>query len=289
MAHRPRILVVYKKDAYRQFLQEQQDPRLARLLHHGHPDVVDMQQAHRVHEGAMEAVVHALRQLPVEVELAYRATLKVTRRYDLVVSVGGDGTFLHAARSIQQAPILGVNSDPARSEAVFCAATRRTFAHLVRQALAGPAGGGAGRLPALRLYRLQLRLNGKRLPQEAINDVLVAHDDPATMTRYRLGIGRRVETHKSSGLWVATAAGSSSAVMAAGGVRLPWGGKRFQYRPRELYRGRLSRYRLTGGVLSAQTRVRVTWLMRRGAAFLDGPHVKIPLHFADQLEIRLSL
>lgn len=248
-----------------------------------------MQQAHRVHEDALEAVVHALRQLPVEVELAYRATLKVTRRYDLVVSVGGDGTFLHAARSIQQAPILGVNSDPARSEAVFCAATRRTFAHLVRQALAGPAGGGAGRLRALRLYRLQLRLNGKRLPQEAMNDVLVAHDDPATMTRYRLGIGRRVETHKSSGLWVATAAGSSSAVMAAGGVRLPWGGKRFQYRPRELYRGRLSRYRLTGGVLSAQTLVRVTWLMRRGAAFLDGPHVKIPLHFADQLEIRLSL
>lgn len=282
MAHRPRVLVVYKKDAYRQFLQEQQDPRLVRLLRRRHPDVVDMQQAHRVHEDAMEAVVHALRQLPVEVELAYRATLKVTRRYDLVVSVGGDGTFLHAARSIQQAPILGVNSDPARSEAVFCAATRRTFARLVRQAL-------SGRLPTLRLYRLQLGLNGKRLPYQAINDVLVAHDDPATMTRYRLGIGRRAETHKSSGLWVATAAGSSSAVMAAGGVRLPWGAKRFQYRPRELYRGRLCRYQLTGGVLSAQTRVWVTWLMRRGAAFLDGPHVKIPLHFADQLEIRLSL
>ena len=285
MRHRPRVLVVYKKDAYRQFLQEQQDPRFIRLLRSRHPDVLDMQRAHRVHEEAMEAAVRTLRQLPVEVELASRATLKVTRRYDLVVSVGGDGTFLHAARSIRHAPILGVNSDPARSEAVFCAATRRTFPRLVRQALAG----GAGRLPALRLHRLQLRLNGKRLPQHAINEVLVAHDDPATMTRYRLRIGPRTETHKSSGLWVATAAGSSSAMMAAGGVRLPWGAQRFQYRPRELYRGRLSRYRLTGGVLDRQAVVRVTWLMRRGAAFLDGPHVKIPLHFADRLEIRLSL
>ena len=289
MKKNPRILVVYKKDAYQQYLQEQQDARLGHLLRRGHPDVRDMQQAHVVHEEAMEAVVHALRQLPVEVELAYRATLNITRRYDLVISVGGDGTFLHAARSIRQTPILGVNSDPARSEAVFCAATRRTFPRLVRQALAGLAVGGAGRLPALRLYRLALSFNGQRLPQQAINDVLVVHEDPATMTRYRLGIGRRRETQKSSGLWVATPAGSSSAVMAAGGVRLSWGSKRFQYRPRELYRGRLSRYRLTGGVLGPQMSVRVTWLMRRGAAFLDGPHVKIPLRFADQLEIRLSL
>ena len=29
--------------------------------------------------------------------------------------------------------------------------------------------------------------------------------------------------------------------------------------------------------------------MRRGSAFIDGPHVKIPLRFADRLEIRLSL
>jgi len=282
MPSKPRVLVVYKKDAYQQFLQEQQDPRLVRLLRRGHPDVLDLQRAHRIHEEAMEAVVHTLRQLPVEVELAYRAALKVTRRYDFVVSVGGDGTFLHAARSIRNTPILGVNSDPDRSEAVFCAATRRTFPRLVRQAL-------SGRLSALRLARLQLSLNGKRLPQQAVNDVLVAHDDPATMTRYRLRIGRRTETQKSSGLWVATAAGSSSAVMAAGGVTLPWGAQRFQYRPRELYRGRLSRYRLTGGVLGPKVGVRVTWLMRRGAAFLDGPHVKIPLHFADQLEIRLSL
>ena len=282
MPRKPRVLVVYKKDAYQQFLQEQQDPRLVRLLRRGHPDVLDLQRAHRVHEEALEAVVHTLRQLPVEIELAYRAALKVTRWYDLVISIGGDGTFLHAARSITHTPILGVNSDPDRSEAVFCAATRKTFPRLVRQAL-------AGRLPALHMARLQLRLNGKRLPQQAVNDVLVAHDDPATMTRYRLRIGRRTDTQKSSGLWVATAAGSSSAVMAAGGVQLPWGAKRFQYRPRELYRGRLSRYRLTGGVLSPQTSLRVTWLMRRGAAFLDGPHVKIPLHFADQLEIRLSL
>ena len=109
------------------------------------------------------------------------------------------------------------------------------------------------------------------------------------MSRYRLTLGRRQELQKSSGLWVATAAGSSSAVLAAGGTRLPWGAAKYQYRPRELYRGRLSHPRLTGGVLAAGRRLRVTWLMRRGSAFVDGPHVKIPLRFADELEVGLSL
>jgi len=279
---RPRVLVVYKKDAYRQYLQEQQDPRLVRLLGEDHPDVLDMQQAHAIHEEALESVVHVLRQLLAEADVAYRADLKVTKRYQLVVSVGGDGTFLHAARSVHRTPIIGVNSDPARSEAVFCAATRETFPRLCRRALQGT-------LPALCLYRLRIGLNGTWLPERALNDVLIVHDDPATMSRYRLRIRAREESQKSSGLWVSTAAGSSSAVLAAGGVRLPWGAKRFQYRPRELYFGRLSRCQLTGGVLTARDTVRVTWLMRRGSAFLDGPHVKIPLHFADQLDIRLSL
>ena len=276
-----RVLVVYKKDAYQQYLQEQRDPHLLRLLRRRHPDILDLQLAHAVHEEAMDAVVHALRQLGVEFDLVYRADLNVTKRYHLVVSVGGDGTFLQAARSVEYTPILGVNSDPSRSEAVFCAATHRTFSRLCRQALAGD-------LPELRLYRLAMSLNGKRLPQRALNDVLVVHDDPATMSRYRLAIGRRREIQKSSGLWVSTAAGSSSAVLAAGGTRLSWGAKRFQYRPRELYRGRLSHARLTGGILTVSTGVRVTWLMRRGSAFVDGPHVAIPLRFADELNIHLS-
>lgn len=277
----PRILVVYKKDAYQQYLQEQQDPHLLRLLRRRQPDVLDMQRAHTIHEEAMEAVIHALRRIGVAFDLAYRADLKVTRRYDLVVSVGGDGTFLQAARSVSRTPILGINSDPQRSEAVFCAATAKSFRRLCEQAL-------AGRLPELRLWRLQIVLNGRLWPVRALNDVLAVHDDPATMSRYRLKIGSREEAQKSSGLWVSTAAGSSSAVLAAGGRQLPWSAKAFQYRPRELYRGRLSRCQLTGGVLHPPAHVRLTWLMRRGVAFIDGPHVRIPLRFADHLDISLS-
>lgn len=279
---RRRVLVIYKQDAFQQYIQQQRDATLLRLLRRRHPDVLDMRRAHHTHRATLEAVIRVLQVLPVTFDLAARAQLKVSASYDLVISIGGDGTFLQAARHVPRTPILGVNSDPQRSEAVFSAATRRTFPALCRQAL-------EGRLPELRLFRLRLAFNGTVLPQQAINDVLICHEHPATMSRYRIRIGRQEELHKSSGLWVATAAGSSSAVLAAGGRRVPWQARKFQYRPRELYQGRLSRPRLRGGVLSESARLRVTWLMRHGAAFIDGPHVKIPLRFADQLEIRLSL
>jgi NAD+ kinase len=277
-----RVLVVYKRDAYQHYLQRRRDPHLIRLLRRRHPDVIEMRQAHAVHQAALAAVLRSLRRLGVAYEVTHRTNVRLRQAYDLVVSVGGDGTFLHAARMTGGIPLLGVNSDPSRSEAVFCAATRRTVWALCRRALSGA-------LPQMALYRLRLRLNGRRLPQRPVNDVLIVHDNPATMSRYRLHIGKREEVQKSSGLWVSTAAGSSSAILAAGGRRLPWSAKRFQYRPRELYQGRLSHARLAGAILSPRQVVRVTWLMQRGSAFIDGPHVRIPLRFADRLEVGLSL
>ena len=289
---RPRVLVVYKKSAYQLYVRERQDPRLIRLLRAGQSDARDIRHAHAVHHATLQTVTQTLTRFRVRHAVVYRANLRTTARYDLVVSVGGDGTLLQASHLVTDIPLLGVNSDPQRSEAVFCAATRANFAELLRRAL-------DGRLRHVLLWRLQAWLNGRRLFPLALNDVLIAHDDPATMSRYRLTVGARRarpgkgqrragEEQKSSGLWISTAAGSSSAILAAGGRRLPWTASRFQYRPRELYRGRLSRYRLTGGVLPMGRTISVAWLMREGAIFIDGPHVRYPIRFGDHVRVGLS-
>lgn len=288
-----RVLVVYKKSAYQLYVLERRDPRLSRLLRRRHPDAREIRQAHAIHQATLRTVTETLARLGLAYDVVYRAHLRTTARYDLVISVGGDGTLLQASHLVADLPILGVNSDPRRSEAVFCAATRANFPMLLRQAL-------AGHLPVRRLSRLQATLNGRPLWPLVLNDVLIAHRDPATMSRYRLAVGAHRapptvsapggagEEQKSSGVWVATAAGSSSAILAAGGRRLPWTARRFQYRPRELYEGRLSRSRLTGGVVPAGRTVSVTWLMREGAVFIDGPHVRYPLRFGDRIVIGLS-
>lgn len=281
MAKPRRVLVVYKKSAYQLQVLERKDRRLLALLRKRHPTLVDMRQAHAVHQATLRALVEILKQLPVRYELVYRARLKTTRGYALAISVGGDGTFLRVSHFIEdETLLLGINSDPLRSEAAFCAASRRGVSQMLRRALAGA-------LEERVLYRLQLSLNGRRLRPLVLNDALIAHSDPATMSRYRLTVGRASENQKSSGLWIATAAGSSSAILAAGGRRLPWTAKAFQYRPRELYEGRLTHPRLAGGVLSLRETVKITWLMREGAIFIDGPHVRVPLHFGDRVRVRL--
>ena len=278
----PRILVVYKKSAYQLHMVERRDRHLRRLLRARHPDVVDLLEAHRVHQRTLEAVIRAVQDLKLRIDVIYRELVKSTAGYDLVICVGGDGTVLQTSHVVRDIPVLGVNSDPRRSEAVFCAANASNFLRLVRLAV-------GGRLPISSLYRLQVRRNDRPIGPLVLNDVLITHEDPATMSRYRLRIGTRHETHKSSGLWVATAAGSSSAILAAGGQRLAWEARRFQYRPRELYRGRLSRGRLTGGVLRPRQRADLMWLMREGSLFIDGPRVVYPLQFGDRVTVSLSL
>ena len=273
-----RVLVVYKKSAYQLYLVENRHPVMKRLYRQGHPDARDMRQAHEVHQRTLETVIRHLKHRGVRFDLVYRATLTTTARHDLIVAVGGDGTFLQASHLITDAPILGVNSDPARSEAVFCAATAATFPRFLDRAL-------SGRAPVLPVQRLQLRHNGRLLRPLVLNDVLLAHPNPATMSRYRLHIGTRAEYQKSSGIWIATAAGSSSAILAAGGRRLPWSSMRFQYRPREIYEGRLNRAHLQGGLLSSNARVELTWLMREGAMFVDGPHLRHVLQFGDRISV----
>lgn len=272
-----RVLVVYKKSAFRLHVLERKDCRLIALLGRRHPALLDMRQAHDVHETTLRHVITFLERLPVRVTTAYRERLSRIRGFDLVVSVGGDGTFLQVSHFItDRTPVLGINSDPHRSEAAFAATG--DLASLLRRAVTGD-------LPQRRLRRLQVTLDRRRLSPLALNDVLITHDNPATMSRYRLQIGREAEDQKSSGLWVATAAGSSSAILAAGGRRLPWTSTSFQYRARELYEGRLARYRLTGGVLASSRFVAITWLMREGTLFIDGPHVRYPLAFGDRLAI----
>ena len=79
---------------------------------------------HRLHKKLEERVVKSFRGLGVEVKIANRLTINrdLLRWTDLIVPIGGDGTFLLAATRASpffidnSVPIVGFNSDPVRSE-----------------------------------------------------------------------------------------------------------------------------------------------------------------------------
>lgn len=247
-----RFLVVYKESVYRASLHS--------------------------HRRSFAAVERILRGFGIPFDRLIRGRAFGEDRYSLVISLGGDGTFLDAARYLKKVPIMGVNSAPGHSVGRFCPVNRSNL----RVALNDFFG---KRLTAKRIHRLNISLNGKTWKHPVLNDVLVCHAAPAAMSRYVLSIGKVREAQRSSGLWVSTAAGSTGALQSSSGRRLPLFSSRLEYQPRELFEGHGARYRLKGGVLSEWMRVKVTSQMKEGRIYVDGAHVWLPFSYGSRLDV----
>jgi NAD+ kinase len=224
---------------------------------------------------AFEEVTAHLARRRIGFDAVYRGTIAARRRYDLVLSLGGDGTFFAAARYIKDTPLLGINSDPANSLGLWTCADRTDFREPLERALAGAVK------PA-RIHRMAIAINGKLVREQAFNDVLIAHKNPAAMTRYRLAVGAAEEDHRSSGVWVSTAAGSTAGIRSAGGRRMPIASRRLQYLVREPYTWPQRRYRLSRGFaprLSLQT------LTVGLGLWIDGSRIRYDLELGDRVEL----
>jgi len=152
------------------------------------------------------------------------ATAESLAAAELVVSVGGDGTFL--ARLVTDQPVLGVNSSPSTSTGHYCAAAAADFPEQLDAILAGA-------LVPTPLVRIAASVDGRPLPLASLNDVLFANVSPVASTRYALRLGDETELQLSSGLWVATASGSTAAMRSAGGDVMALDDTRLQYLVRE--------------------------------------------------------
>jgi NAD+ kinase len=273
-----RALVVYKKSYYELYGYTQRAGRFVSLQGHRQAIIEAMWHSHEENQRTLAAVQAALDGVGMPYDCLYRGEFTSVAGYDLVLSVGGDGTFLEVARYAGDLPILGVNSDPERSTAFFCAANRGTIRPHLEALLAGKVG-------EVLLARMQVTINDRLLPYYALNDLLVAHANPAAMTSYTLDIGSVSEAQRSSGLWIATAAGSTAAIRAAGGRILPLRSRKLQYLVREPYNGGRCHYRLRKGIVGPETLLAVTSKTRRGRLFMDGPHLRFSLGLGDVLTV----
>ena len=276
-----RLLVVYKKSYFELYGYEHRERRFAALQKRHHPIIQAMQCSHEENQRALTAVCEALETRGIPYDCIYRGELKDTTGYDLLLSVGGDGTLLEVARHAGNTPVLGVNSDPIRSTALFCATDRTKITQCVDALLAGT-------LRQVPLSRLQIAINNNTLPHYALNDLLIAHSNPATMASYTLRLDAISEPQRSSGLWISTAAGSTAAIRAAGGRVMPLRSRQRQYLVREPYMGDGQRYQLLKGLVPPDLPLEVTSRMRRGRLFIDGPHLRYALGLGDVLSVGLA-
>lgn len=276
-----RIALVVKRSVWAREM-ERKDNRLHDLLERADPTVATLRMAHEAHAATVAEVKQSLSDLGAEVTRIRRTRERFdASEFDLVVTVGGDGTLLHASHSVADTPVLAINSAPTTSVGFFCGARKGEVAAKLGAAL-------KGRLKCASFTRMQVSLNGEVVSARVLNDALYCHQSPAVTSRYIIEYGSVTEEHMSSGFWIGPAAGSTAAQRSAGGQVLPLSSRKLQFVVREPYTPHGEAYRLGHVIVKDGTSVRVRSRSRRMRIYVDGPHEMIRVDLGDIVDFTQS-
>lgn len=279
---RPKVIVVAKRSAYGRYLEEGEEPRIRELLERGDPSVRRWKSAHAAHQRAVERVEQALHELGAQSWVLHGPqTVFDAKDADLVVTVGGDGTLLAASHHVVSTPILGINSAPDHSIGFFCAGRLGNTRRLIAAALEGT-------LLPLELARMAVEVNGHQVSTRVLNESLFCHTSPAATSRYILRSGPQREEQRSSGVWVGTAAGSTGAMLSAGGRVLPLLSRELQVVVREPYLGERRPYALQRLIVAEGRSVSLQNKMRDAYLFLDGPYRQVRVELGETIRFKVS-
>jgi NAD+ kinase len=277
----PRVLVIYKKSMYQVMVQERKNPHARALLARNDRSVERMIAAHEDHQHTIEKARALLNKMGIPAVFRYRTDTDQAEGFDLVITLGGDGTLLWASHLVGKQPMLAINTAPKDSVGYFCAGTKDTLEPTLDAAL-------KNKLPSTKLTRMQIALDGEVVSTRVLNDVLFCHESPAATTRYLIRHRNVEEEQKSSGLWVGPAAGSTAAQRSAGGRVLAATSKQLQYVVREPYMPNGTRYRLTKGLIDPRESLHVTSKIHGGRLFIDGPHVRYQVALGTEIVMKRS-
>lgn len=277
------VLILHKKSTFQIQALEHKETRFIKLIEEGHESVTRVKVAHSEHMETLEKLEKELKTRGVTFRSLARAELteKFVTDVDLVITVGGDGTFLDASHHVIDIPLLGVNSSSSSSFGHFCLASEKTLSRVLDDI-------ESDAIQPRDLLRLELELNGKVLPDLVLNEVLISHSHPAATSRCIVEIRGVREEQRSSGVWVGTPAGSTGSLRSAGARVLPITDKRFEYIVREPCMRPNESWKLLGGILNVDEDIKLVSQIRTGSLYVDGQHIEHPFVLGDEVTIRPS-
>jgi NAD+ kinase len=282
-----RVLFVVKESTYHRYVERGDEPRAQVLLDQGDPTVRRMLPSHLDHMRTLEEVRATCEALKLDGVFHDSASpLPPLDPFDLIVTVGGDGTLLSASHSIGAGRrLLGINSAPNHSVGFFCGARSGHVQEALDAALR--------RDLAPTVLTRMLVLNGDQVvARRVLNEVLFCHASPAATSRYILAVDRTVnavdEEQKSSGIWIGPAAGSTAAQRSAGGDILPTDSTDLQFVVREPYAPLGEEITLPRGLVHVGETLVLHNKMRQAKLFIDGEHTVVDVGLGDVVRLKVS-
>ncbi|XP_026571555.1 NAD kinase 2, mitochondrial isoform X2 [Pseudonaja textilis] len=252
---RPSRVVVVAKTTRYEFEQQRyryaglSEEDLKQLLALKGSNYSGLLERHRIHTKNVEHIVNSLRNEKIEVRLVKRRDYdeETVQWADAVIAAGGDGTMLLAASKVldQLKPVIGINTDPDRSEGHLCLPVRYThsFPDALQKLYTGEfrwqwrqrirlylEGTGVNPVP-VDLHEQQLsqeqhsraHVNGRfqdqrsqisephLLPVRSLNEVFIGESLSSRASYYEISVDDGPwEKQKSSGLNICTGTGSKA-------------------------------------------------------------------------------
>jgi NAD kinase len=232
----------------------------------------------------LKKVEEVLKRNQVDFHIANRDFLvrEQFKNVNLVVAVGGDGTFLRAVQFMKKGLVIGVNADPKNKEGFFMKARKDDFEEKLQSVM-------KGNFKIRKLPRLEASVNGRTIDSLAINEFFIGPNRGYQAAKYTIQVGKRKERHKSSGVLVTTPAGSNAWGMACGAKKIHLDEEVFQYVVREPYMGKVFKdYEVLNGKMMEHEKVVVISEMLHGIIVADSVGREHHLRPEDKIVVRMS-
>lgn len=147
-----------------------------------------------------------------------------------MLTLGGDGTFVKAAHFVENALILGINSNPKTSEGAL---TSIDIGEIDKIKYVNQS-----KYQVIERQRADIILNGKTLEEKAVNEVYIGAASQFHTSRYKIKFKQKEEEHRSSGIIVSTGTGSEAWFLSAGGKPFHYNERKLRFIVREPYVGK---------------------------------------------------
>ncbi|MBN2368425.1 NAD(+)/NADH kinase [Candidatus Woesearchaeota archaeon] len=161
---------------------------------------------------------------------------------DIVIVIGGDGTFLRTSHHNRDTRMFGINPDPKKKEGFYMQADINDYKDKLDRII-------KGKFKTIDLLRLSIEINGEKTYESALNDVYIGDMKPYNMFNYDISVENKKEFQRSSGIIIGTPSGSNAWLKSAGGIVMGLEEKKIQYIVREPYERKLTKgYTLIKGI-----------------------------------------
>ena len=235
-------------------------------------------------KSTLDSVENTLKKYKLSYKLLNRDRLNKSqfKNADLVIAVGGDGTFLRAAQLIGSQLLFGINADIKNKEGFFMKADKNRFKKKLDKIMKGKA-------KIKSLPRLEAFINGKKIGTFALNEFFIGARKSYHAAKYLIRVDGKKERQKSSGIIVSTPSGSYAWAKSCCKKALPLNSKKYQFVVREPYEGRVFKnYKLKYGILNKSQKIFIVSEMLDGILIADSVGKEYNFKNGGKATIKLS-